>query len=295
MRSLLLISLLLASLLACSESADSTTENEDETWNLEENTANQAANQSENQAANTANNQDGNQTDNQTDNQTNNQGGANDDEGCQIGDCPDGQYCRFSDGQCGQATDPGAGTCLDLPTECTDDIARNCGCDGNFYRGSSSCAAQNEGGVDTHSDHSFCGECYDLDDPDVTYVAHDLDECAAMFYTCDDGEELFQDDCGCGCIVVDDETNQDDGGGRGCHIDDCPFGQYCYYDDDVCGANGAEGRCIEMPPADQACTDDLVPHCGCDGQTYTGSSTCPPSLSVGVDVDDSGQACDGSF
>ena len=72
---------------------------------------------------------------------------------CDIDDCPDGYYCHYSDGVCGES---GAeGECVEVPTACTGDMVDNCGCDGEIHHGSSTCAAQYSG-VDTHSDPDFC-------------------------------------------------------------------------------------------------------------------------------------------
>ena len=38
-----------------------------------------------------------------------------------------------------------------------------------------------------------------------------------------------------------------------------------------CGA-AKPGRCV---PRDRACTKDLRPYCGCDGQTFRTSGSCP--------------------
>jgi hypothetical protein len=49
--------------------------------------------------------------------------------------------------------------------------------------------------------------------------------------------------------------------------DDCPSG--------VCeglGCGTGEGRCV---PENRACTRDLRPYCGCDGETFQASGSCP--------------------
>jgi hypothetical protein len=59
------------------------------------------------------------------------------------------------------------------------------------------------------------------------------------------------------------------GGGAGACTDsnDCASG--------ICEGQGCgtpDGRCAAK---ERPCTADIVPHCGCDGVTFTSSSTCP--------------------
>lgn len=48
---------------------------------------------------------------------------------------------------------------------------------------------------------------------------------------------------------------------------------------DQCQSGACEGTCDGgggvCAPADRACTTDLVQYCGCDGQTFAGSGSCP--------------------
>ena len=79
---------------------------------------------------------------------------------CDIDGCPARQYCHYEDGECGATGE--RGLCKPIPTDCTDDVAEICGCDGRSYSGSSRCAAP-EAGVDTNPDVTTCGllpECY---------------------------------------------------------------------------------------------------------------------------------------
>lgn len=120
-------------------------------------------------------------------------------------------------------------------------------------------------------------DCPDPTDEEVTYHGDDLETCREMEFGstgrpwCDHDQEMFIDDCGCGCIG--DITPQD------CEVDGCPTGQYCHYEDGVCGDTGAQGVCEPIP---RECTDDVAEVCGCDGEIYTGSSSCA-APQAGVD------------
>lgn len=46
-----------------------------------------------------------------------------------------------------------------------------------------------------------CGECPNPEDSGVEYISTDALECAAILFSCEDGEELFSDSCGCGCVA----------------------------------------------------------------------------------------------
>jgi hypothetical protein len=45
-----------------------------------------------------------------------------------------------------------------------------------------------------------CAACPDPNGPGVIYVSHDVLECAALLFQCPEGQESFDDDCGCGCV-----------------------------------------------------------------------------------------------
>ena len=49
---------------------------------------------------------------------------------------------------------------------------------------------------------------------------------------------------------------------------DCPEGQEC------AGPEGCAAAWTCLPA--KTCTQNLVPYCGCTGETFQGSSTCPP-------------------
>ncbi len=62
--------------------------------------------------------------------------------------------------------------------------------------------------------------------------------------------------------------------------DQLPDGQPCWISADclsgVCEGQGCDdghlGRCM---PRTRVCTEDVSPFCGCDGRTFTASSSCP--------------------
>lgn len=57
-------------------------------------------------------------------------------------------------------------------------------------------------------------------------------------------------------------------GGRGNAL--CGEGEYCFFEESAsCGAADAPGVCLPIP---DACTAELAPVCGCDGQTHANAS-----------------------
>ena len=69
-------------------------------------------------------------------------------------------------------------------------------------------------------------------------------------------------------VVHDGACAEPAGGSCGGHLGlACGDGQYCeYHADDLCGASDHLGTCQELP---QACTEELAPVCGCDGETHS--------------------------
>ena len=218
---------------------------------------------------------------------------------CDIDDCPSNTYCSYAGDDC---TDPDAtGQCQPKPDACTDDMAETCGCNGTIYYGSSSCAAPHSGVDTTGMAHCLEGECLEMyEDDDITFHGYTDEFCpdddaTDTWITCGEDEEPFVNDCGCGCRVLpdddddddngngddDDDSNDDDDTGMVCDTDGCPSGYYCYYSDGVCGETGVEGECVEVPTM---CTTDMTDNCGCDGEIYTGSSTCAAQEQAGVDT-----------
>ena len=60
------------------------------------------------------------------------------------------------------------------------------------------------------------------------------------------------------------ESESGETGGEGC-MDGCADDEFCDYPDGLCGA-GEPGVCAPQP---DACGDDPVSECGCDGMAYT--------------------------
>ncbi|MEZ4241204.1 MAG: hypothetical protein R3F59_34600, partial [Myxococcota bacterium] len=65
------------------------------------------------------------------------------------------------------------------------------------------CVDDPNDGCDPASGGRDCGgKCIACDSPDLhrTVMSDNPEQCAAMRFTCGDGEEAWFDDCGCGCI-----------------------------------------------------------------------------------------------
>ena len=153
--------------------------------------------------------------------------------GCGEGPaCAEGQICRD-------------GRCFDDGCVCPDVFAPVCGADGNTY--GNACEADCAGMLVAYE-----GECRpacpDANDPNVHYVSDSAEECAALRFVCDEGQEAFNNACGCGCIgpAVEPACGPDR---------PCPRGQAC-----------REGVCV--PDGECVCPAIYAPVCGVDGVTY---------------------------
>ncbi|MFU8803464.1 MAG: hypothetical protein ACNA8W_06625 [Bradymonadaceae bacterium] len=198
---------------------------------------------------------------------------------CDIDGCPEGQYCYYEDRQCGASGVPGV--CRTMGA-CTDDISEVCGCDGISRVGSSTCVSQHDGVDSAPRSHCEGPVCPDPADDDVVYYGENVQECAAIDFLCPEGQERFENECGCGCIVT----------GEACDIDGCPDGQYCHYEDGVCGDTGLAGVCKLAPQSlTEDCFEDELATCGCDGKFYSGGSHCYARTEAGVDGNSDGEAC----
>ena len=57
--------------------------------------------------------------------------------------------------------------------------------------------------------------CPDPDDPDVNYVSEDPDECARIFFDCEESEDPFNNQCGCGCVADEEDCEGQDAEAEG--------------------------------------------------------------------------------
>mgnify|MGYP007070991290 CR=1 FL=1 len=220
-------------------------------------------------------------------------------------DCNPGEECYIREG-CDVPSLCGPG----LGRPCTDDLAPFCGCDGTTFYGSSSCpprvyahrgaCASVDGGpppVCTFPDGRTCpvgATCPDSDgcntctcSPGGTLACTERacvdagpPACALPYGgTCPVGATCAVDRCtACTCLAggglmcasrcTDAGTTTDAAVPIACRSGaDCPSSMMC---DGPAGC-GVPWSCVPARP----CTADVAPFCGCDGTTFSGSSSCP--------------------
>ncbi len=87
-------------------------------------------------------------------------------------------------------------------------------------------------------------DCLDPNDPRVSYVAEDFNECQRMEIDCPEGAARFDDDCGCGCLAAEFVCGEDDF--------QCGDGQ-CIRGDWVCDFTRDCDNGADEPPENDMC------------------------------------------
>lgn len=168
---------------------------------------------------------------------------------------------------------PGCGSawmCAASPG-CTRDLVAYCGCDGKTFRASGSCPGQ---------PYLHRGECGGACEAQQATGIGACDRALGVYF---DGRQCsFVSGCRCegrDCNSAYPTLELCQAAHRACKASlrangaPCSRGAEC--ESGVCEGMGCgvdEARCA---PQGRACTRDLVPYCGCDGVTFSASSTCP--------------------
>lgn len=200
-----------------------------------------------------------------------------DDDECESGACRT-PTCFDEDAIC---------VSLDGDIECNENIVEYCGCDGVTFEGASGgygCA----GGR-----YAYEGACGTMPQPaGANCSVHDDCEsgicegvgCGAFEGKCAEADRACEDDLRnfCDCDGNMFWARSACPGNRYTAEMNCPYkaadGDACESNEEcasgICEGEGCDvpGRCV---PQGRACTDDLVPYCGCDGVLFYGSGSCP--------------------
>ncbi len=186
---------------------------------------------------------------------------------------------------------PGEQICHQDPEEC---LPSSCGCTQDGWACDGDCG----GGVCVEEiiceDPNPAGCGPDNPCPREQICHHDSESCLSSGCVCaPDGEWACDDDCGGGICV--EEIICEDPNPAGCLEDeDCPLGESCYYNSEICLSSG----CVCTPGGEWACDDDcgggicLRPEQGCqtDADCEAGAEWCEAEGCV--PCDNSGEICD---
>ncbi len=221
---------------------------------------------------------------------------------CSGNSCPEGQFCEFEEGSCGN--NAAQGTCTPRPDACTADFSPVCGCDGLTYSNPCMAAAAGMNVVAAEDCGVAAATCGGIDGvacPDGQFCKFEIGVC------CCDPEglcepipdacaEIFQPVCGCDGSTYSNECEAATAGVSVDHEGECratatvcggiagvqcPEGEYCRFQRGACCCD-VQGVCEPNP---EGCLAVFDPVCGCDGVTY--GNECEAAR-AGVTVDRDG-------